>query len=813
MGRWDLKSIRTKMQFRNAQNEARDGSSEVSTLGNGSADSDSSGASHFYNGLAKLFGGCSDSPPLSCASQRLENPRSLRNCDMTAPPIYSSPTGVLGPNNRIRKPLVITVGPNSAPLGRRKREDAHIARLLNEAKRQQSISSAYGNMATNPILSNDMKLTTRESRRPPRCASFNGRKTSARGVPVDIDSCLPVSAPDGDDSASAASPSSAMSFKSSGAFAGSRYSGMDHGDHSSIMTGATPRIGNLSPPTLDPEMPSQVPPGGVGDHDDDNAVPIIRRCTSTRSHIVLAILALVLSIAVITVVVSLVTTKGDGAESPQSANRPIVGTRDDDTMSPAQNGRSQSPSASPGPPSSQLGSFEPSSSSTREPTAKVTNSMMPSTSYPTPSSSESVSQMLSQSPTALQTISPSLVSMQPLPPSTLPATVFHPVGVPIQGQQGSESFGYSISLNANGTILAVGAPDFDGSAIGTKSGRVDIFRRHNSSEWIRIGQSLEGRYDQGQFGSSLALSDDGSVVAVSEFGSNLLTFKNFSVVRVFLWSEASQEWNQLGNELTSEESSSSLSVSADGKRLAVGSPLSDGAPSIFFSGQVHVFEYDDATDSWTPLGQPLFGVNTFDRFGASVALSPAGDRLAVGAPGDIISGGYVQCFDLDWQYGWNQVGSAIANAILPISSDDGFGSAISLDGDRLAVGSPWKDSEFELFASGLVAVYQLDGDWNLKGTSISGDSDNSLTGSSIQLRGDFLIVGSPGTNGGTGLVSFHRFDGNAWVTASPPLSGVSLNQDFGFNVASDRNATIIAVGSPAETIQSSPPGSVGVFSL
>ena len=811
-----MKSIRTRTPFGDVQNEVRDDTSVISALGNGSAGSDSSDASHFYGGLAKLFG--NGSPPSSCVLPRWEHPGSYRTTDMTAPPISCPPTGVVGPNNRIGKPQARTVGPNTTSLGRRKREDAHIARLLKEAKNQQRIHSAYGNKAANPALSNAMELNSRLSHRPHGYASFTGRKTNGRGGPVDIDSCVPwsQSAHDGDDATSAASRSSSVSFKTSGALAGSRCSGMADGDHSSIMTGATPRINNLSPPSaLDPESPSEGQPDGVNEYDDNNAVPISRRCRSTRSHIVLAILALVLVIAVITVVVSLATSNGDAAAAPQSANRPIAGAPDDDTMSPSQNSRSLSPSASPGPSSSQPESIVPSSTATREPTAETTKSGMPSfepTHYPTASSSESPSQKLSQPPSVEQTIAPTVFSTQSLPPWTFPPAVFQRDGISLQGQQENETFGYAVSLNADGSILAVGSPDFDGSELG-KSGRVDVFRRQGTSEWIRIGQSLNGRYLDGQFGSSLSLSDDGTVVAVSEVGSNSLTVKNFSVVRMFLWNDASQEWNQLGKELMSEDSSSSLSISANGNRLAVGSALSAGEPSIFFLGRVRVFEYDDVTDTWMLLGKPLFGYDTFDRFGSSVALSPAGDRLVVGAPGDFVSGGYVQCFDFDFELGWNQVGSVIVNAIPPTSSEDGFGSAISLDGDRIAIGSPRKDSELELFDSGLVAVYQLDGDWNLLGTSIGGDSDNAQTGTSIQLRGDFLIIGSPGTNDGTGVVSFHRYDGTDWSIESPALSGVFQSQDFGFNVASDRNATTIAIGSPAKKIQSGSPGSVNVYSL
>lgn len=796
-----MKSIRTKKRFREPQNENRDEVSAVSTLDGGSADSESSISSRFHNSLAKLFGGNGGSSPSSSALPRWENPRTLRT--MTAPPISSTPSAadVIGLNKLTAKPHAGLPGPKSTSFDRRKREDAHVARLLNEAKNQQNINLAFGNTASGPVLSNAIEFIPRLSHRP----SFNGQNNRSGGGPVDIDSGVVWSAPDGDDAMSATSRNSSRSFKTRGGIASSLRSGMADGDHSSIMTGATPRISNLSPPALDEELPSGLQPRGADDHDENYEEPTVRLCRRSRSQAVLGCLAIVLVIAVVTVVVSLVTTKGDTSASPQAASPPIRGGAADDTISPSLNVLSQSPSLSPGP-STPLGSIEPITLETisRMPSIKPSRS-------PASVAGESPSQELSLSPTALQSIPPSLLITQSLPPSVSPSALFHPDGQPLLGQQESESFGQSISLNGNGTILAVGAPDYyDGFG---QIGRVDVFRRQNTGEWVRMGQSVSGRYVQGQLGSSLALSDDGAILAVSEEGSTWLSDKNFSVVRVFLWSESSQQWTQRGNELTSAETSRSLSLSADGKRIAVGSPLSGAEPSIFYSGQVHVFDYDDATDSWMPLGQSLAGSDTFDRFGSSVSLSPAGDRLVVGAPGDIVNGGYVKCFDFDGVSAWNQVGGVIVNTITPLQSEDRFGSAVSLDGDRIAVGSPRKDSDSEWFDAGLVSVYQLDGDWIMLGNAIRGETDGAQTGTSVQLRDDYLIIGSPGANDGFGTVSFYRYDGTDWVMASLPLSGEYQNQGFGDNIASDRNITTVAVGSPSNTFQSGPPGSVNVFSL
>ena len=84
-------------------------------------------------------------------------------------------------------------------------------------------------------------------------------------------------------------------------------------------------------------------------------------------------------------------------------------------------------------------------------------------------------------------------------------------GSDLDGSAAGDQFGWSVSLSANGNILAVGARFANG--INGVSGRVHVFQ-WISNTWQPLGSSLDGAAAGDEFGYSLALSDDGTILAV-----------------------------------------------------------------------------------------------------------------------------------------------------------------------------------------------------------------------------------------------------------------------------------------------------------
>ena len=87
------------------------------------------------------------------------------------------------------------------------------------------------------------------------------------------------------------------------------------------------------------------------------------------------------------------------------------------------------------------------------------------------------------------------------------------LGSNLVGEAAGDRFGQSVSLSADGSILAVGAPFNDGN--GTEAGHVQVFEWESiSSDWTQMGLNINGQAEYDQFGFSVSLSADASRLVV-----------------------------------------------------------------------------------------------------------------------------------------------------------------------------------------------------------------------------------------------------------------------------------------------------------
>ena len=85
-------------------------------------------------------------------------------------------------------------------------------------------------------------------------------------------------------------------------------------------------------------------------------------------------------------------------------------------------------------------------------------------------------------------------------------------GGDIVGEAENDASGWSVSLSADGSIVAIGAPFNDGNGEG--SGHVRVFEWDGSS-WIQRGVDIDGESGDINTGWRVSLSADGSIVASS----------------------------------------------------------------------------------------------------------------------------------------------------------------------------------------------------------------------------------------------------------------------------------------------------------
>ena len=221
------------------------------------------------------------------------------------------------------------------------------------------------------------------------------------------------------------------------------------------------------------------------------------------------------------------------------------------------------------------------------------------------------------------------------------------LGSTLDGEATGDRFGFSTAMSSNGSRVAIGADNND--AGGTDAGHVRVFD-WDGSVWTQAGADIDGESAGDLMGAKggVSLSSDGLRLAVGARRDDE-TGTDAGHARVFDWNGTA--WVQVGTDIDGEaagdEFGNSVALSPDGSRLAVGGIFNDAGGSN--AGHARVFEYIGG--SWTQIGADLDGNDPSGLFGTAVALSSNGSRLVVGGPRVDGSGGseagVVKVFDYD----------------------------------------------------------------------------------------------------------------------------------------------------------------------
>ena len=311
--------------------------------------------------------------------------------------------------------------------------------------------------------------------------------------------------------------------------------------------------------------------------------------------------------------------------------------------------------------------------------------------------------------------------------------------------------------------------------------------------WKPRGQRLVGRMADDGLGSSASLSANGNILAIG----NDPNVDGPCYVRLYFWSSKGSKWEKIGNDIVNDRvdrrSGCSVSLSGDGKTLAMGSEENDESPG-------HVTLYSIDTASWRRL-ENISGESLADSFGFSVSLSDDGRTLAVGAIRNSKNGsqsGHVRIFHMDDSRSeWTQLGKAIDGE----SESDFSGHSVSLsaDGSVVAIGSP----QIENYLPGKVRVYNWkDGSrWEKRGKDLVGDQPGDNFGISVSISGDgeIVAVGSCGTGGDDrkGYARIYYIVDDDWQRKGVDLNGTFSGGAFGQRVFLSRDGSIFAVSDPS----------------
>ena len=237
-----------------------------------------------------------------------------------------------------------------------------------------------------------------------------------------------------------------------------------------------------------------------------------------------------------------------------------------------------------------------------------------------------------------------------------------------------DTFGNSVAMSSDGNTLAVGTPREDSALTGvaagmvneatsgnaaTESGAVYVYTR-SAGTWSQQAYVKASNTEADDaFGMAVALSGDGSTLAVGAFKESSALFgvtagavneatagnAAFQAGAVYIYTRIAGTWSQdayvkASNTGAGDAFGIAVALSGDGNALAVGAQSEDGgtigvgstpdASSITDAGAVYF--YARSAGAWSQQTYvKASNTRPSDLFGSTVALSGDGSTLAVGA--------------------------------------------------------------------------------------------------------------------------------------------------------------------------------------
>ncbi|MCA9961979.1 MAG: DUF11 domain-containing protein, partial [Anaerolineales bacterium] len=332
-----------------------------------------------------------------------------------------------------------------------------------------------------------------------------------------------------------------------------------------------------------------------------------------------------------------------------------------------------------------------------------------------------------------------------------------------------------------GDDIVAGAP--------TNAGRGAAVVFHwNGTAWVEqaILTANDGATND-QFGNAVGI--DADRVVVGAWRDDVTALADAGSAYVF--QRSGTIWTQQGHLIASDASGAAYfaqAVAIEGDLVAVGAPRADDPDQ---SGAVYLYDWDGL--NWTQ--QSILKASDpagWDQFGYSIYLD--GSRMVIGAPGDddgAANAGSAYIFADSG--GWTQ--QAKVTAADP-AAQDGFGQAVGLDGDRIVIGTPTKDSD--VANSGAAYGFHFDGaNWQRDGrftliNALSGDK----FASTISIDGDVAFIGEPLDNhieNNSGMAYVYTRSGDQWQPVSVLVgSNTYVNHEFGYAVAVEGDTAVIA---------------------
>ena len=348
-----------------------------------------------------------------------------------------------------------------------------------------------------------------------------------------------------------------------------------------------------------------------------------------------------------------------------------------------------------------------------------------------------------------------------------------------------DRFGYSVSLSADGSTVAISSPQQRSSSGAIYQGSVYIFTRSGSTWTQQAKLTASDAAAEQFFGESISISADGQIVLAGNIGVDS------QKGAVYIFTRSGSTWTQQ-QKITASDGAigdrfgASVSLSADGSTALVGAYAKSSN-----TGAAYIFTRSGST--WSQQ-QKLTASDAAvsDFFGISVSLSSDGSTALVGA--------YYKSTQTGAAYVFTHSGSTWTQQQKITASDgaanDLFGWSVSLsaDGSTALVGAHGKSTN-----TGAAYIFTRSGStWTQQQKITASDGATGDTfGYSVSLSSDgsTALVGAPGKSSSAGVVYIFTRTGSTWSQQSKlAASDGGTNHNFGFSVKISSDGTVTLAG-------------------
>ncbi|OHD56977.1 MAG: hypothetical protein A2Y33_08430 [Spirochaetes bacterium GWF1_51_8] len=308
-----------------------------------------------------------------------------------------------------------------------------------------------------------------------------------------------------------------------------------------------------------------------------------------------------------------------------------------------------------------------------------------------------------------------------------------------------------------------------------------------------------------EFAYCVAVSADGSTIAVGAHKDNSST----GSVYIFKFSGGTWSTNKLVafDGAPGDEFGSSVAITPDGNTVVIGAYCDNDHGDL--TGAAYVFKY---SGTWSGTKLTAFDGTNNDCFGKSVAVSADGSTVVVGAFGDDDKGA-----DSGSAYLFKYSGTWSTNKFVAYdgAANHFFGTcvAVSADGNTIIAGADG-DNTMGDFA-GSAYVFKYSGTWSTNKLMPSDAVEFKSFGSCVAVssNGNTIVIGASGDDekgSGSGAAYVFKYSG-IWSTNKLVAYDGAVNDSFGNSVAISADGNTVVVGSKDDDDKGDSSGSAYLF--